>query len=243
MYKARTIYSKKFSAADIKISGFLGKEWVANSSYDELVQAVWKQKEQLAKEDGVKIWDGMYYRVENVSEIEKSGELRFELGTVPYRYIATVIDLQDSFVANKFDPLCHLSTAAMIRTSDGFYVFGKRSRNGMVDLIGGGAQQDEMVINSGIDLERNLRKEVYEETSISESHIRSVQGIGIVRSMTSNTILISTVQLNVSRDQVRDIFKDRLEDEMSDLLYVSDVEIEFFLRKMSSYRPLIADFL
>jgi 8-oxo-dGTP pyrophosphatase MutT (NUDIX family) len=243
MYAARTIYGQKFTASDLKIGDVLEKEWVANVDYDALVHDCWKHKEQLAKDEGVRIWDGMYYRVENLAEIEESGKLKFKLGTVPYRYIATAVDLKDAYVANKFVPLCHLSTAAMIRTSDGVYVFGKRSRNGILDVIGGGAQQDEIEIKEGMDLERNLRKEILEETGIDDSHIELIEGMGIVHSMTSNIILISHVQLTISQKETSDVFKHRLEDEMSDLVFVPETEIKDFLRNMPSYRPLIVDFL
>jgi 8-oxo-dGTP pyrophosphatase MutT (NUDIX family) len=131
----------------------------------------------------------------------------------------------------------------MIRTSDGRYIFGKRSRNGVLDVIGGGAQQDEMEIKEGIDLERNLRKEMFEETGIQESQVELIQPIGIVHSITTNIIFISLVQLNISQSQMNDIFKNRLEDEMSDLVYVTEAEIKTFLKEMPSYRPLIVDLL
>jgi 8-oxo-dGTP pyrophosphatase MutT (NUDIX family) len=131
----------------------------------------------------------------------------------------------------------------MIRTFDGRYIFGKRSRNGVLDVIGGGAQQDEMEIKEGIDLERNLRKEMFEETGIQESQVELIQPIGIVHSITTNIIFISLVQLNISQSQMNDIFKNRLEDEMSDLVYVTEAEIKTFLKEMPSYRPLIVDLL
>jgi len=243
MYEARTIYDKRFSTSDVEIVSFAEGEWSATSEYDDLVNRVWKQKESVAIKDGAAIWDGMYYRVANLHEIEESGKLCFKLGTVPYRYIATAPDLEDAFINNKFEPLFHLSTAAMIRTADGAYIFGKRSRNGLLDVIGGGAQKDELAIKEGIDLERNLRKEMLEETGIQEPHIESVQGIGIVHSVTTNIIFISLVQLNISQPQMGDIFKNRLEDEMLDLVYVSENEVKNFLRRMPSYRPLIVDLL
>jgi len=243
MYEARTIYNKRFSIADVEIVCLSEGEWKATSEYDDLVNRVWKQKESVAKKDGVAIWDGMYYRVANLHEIEESGKLGFKLGTVPYRYIATASDLEDAFIDNKFEPLFHLSTAAMIRTADGVYIFGKRSRNGVFDVIGCGAQKDEMEINSGIDLERNLRKEMHEETGIKDSQIESIQAIGIVHSVTSNIIFISLVQLKVSQSDMSDIFSSRLENEMSDLVYVPEAEIKTFLKEMPSYRPLIVDLL
>jgi len=243
MQQARTIYNKRFSTNDVMIVSSVEGEWKANPEYDDLVNTIWKEKEYLAKEDGVKIWDGIYYRVANLDQIEESGELSFELSTVPYRYIATAQDLSNSFIANKFESLNHLSTAAMIRTSDGRYIFGKRSRNGVLDVIGGGAQQDEMVIKEGIDLERNLRKEMLEETGIQDSQIELIQPIGIVHSITTNIIFVSLVQLNISQSQMSDIFKNRLEDEMSDLVYVPEAEIKTFLNEMPSYRPLIVDLL
>lgn len=243
MYPAKTLFNKKFSASDIQIELLPTNKWTANSVYDEQVMEVWKEKELLAKEDGVKIWDGTYYRVTNIPDIELKGNLILRLGTIPYRYIATVSNLKDLFRENNLEPLSHLSTAAIIRTSEGKYLFGKRSRNEMIDLIGGGVQQDELEVHSGADLERNLLKEVVEEAGIEQVHIESIQGIGIVHSVTSNIIIISLIQLKLSQEETGEVFKRRRDNEMSELMYVPENKISSFLKDMPSYRPLIADLL
>lgn len=243
MYPVKTLLDKKFSASDIQIKLLSNARWSANSVYDEQVIKVWKEKERLATEDKVKIWDGTYYRVTNVSEIEETGQLILRLGTIPYRYIATASNLKDLFKENDLEPLFHLSTAAIIRTSEGEYIFGKRSRNGTIDLIGGGVQQDELEVLSGTDLERNLLKEIIEEAGIEQIHIQSIHGIGVVQSITSNIIIISLVQLKLSQVETNEVFKRRQEDEMSELIYVSENEVKPFLKGMTSYRPLIAGLL
>lgn len=243
MYPAKTLLSRKFSVSDFQIEILKDSEWKSNSTYDESVFNLWTEKERLAKEDGEKIWDGIYYRVTNVPEIEETQRLILRLGTVPYRYIATALDLEYQLKENNLEPLFHLSTAAIIRTSDGVYLFGKRSRNGKIDLIGGGAQPDELEVQIGMDLEQNLLKELIEEAGIEQSHIETVEGLGIVQSITSNIIIISLVQLKISKQKTGEVFKQRTDNEMSELLYVSELEIRPFLKAMKSYRPLIADFL
>lgn len=243
MYPAKTIFSERFSAADIQIEILPDSEWKADVSYDTLVAHAWKEKVALAQKDSVRIWDGTYYRVTNIPEIEKDSKLIFRLATVPYRYIATFSVLQKQFLESNFEPLHHLSTAALIRMADSSYLFGKRTRNAAIDFIGGGVQQDEIKIVTGIDLEKNLRKEILEESGIETQHIQSIQGLGIVHSITSNIIVVSLVQLGISEHDVAEVFTHRKDDEMCDLVYVPENNIKSYLQGMTSYRPLIAGLL
>jgi 8-oxo-dGTP pyrophosphatase MutT (NUDIX family) len=243
MFDAKTLYNKKFSAQDINIEVLNSAEWTANIAYDQEVNRVWQHKVEEALATQATIWDGMYYRVTNVADIQTTEPILMKLGTVPYRYIATANDLQDLYKENGFEPTFHLSTAAMMRTAEGLYFFGKRSVNGKIDLIGGGAQPDELKVEAGIDLERSVLKEIAEETGIQKQHIESLGGLGILQSTTSNIILIFLVQLNLSEPEVREVFKSRSEDEMADLIFIADEDIKDFLKALPTFRPLIAELL
>jgi 8-oxo-dGTP pyrophosphatase MutT (NUDIX family) len=166
-----------------------------------------------------------------------------KLGTVPYRYIATAHDLHDLYKEHGLAPTFHLSTAAMMRTTEGLYFFGKRSVNGKIDLIGGGVQPDELKIKTGLDFEKNIRKEIAEETGLIQHHLRSTEGMGILQSTTSNIILIFLAELHLSKPEVQEVFKTRIDREMADLVFVSEVDIRNFLKGLPTYRPYIADLL
>ncbi len=243
MFEAKTLYNKKFSARDIHIELLDNAEWTASSVYDQEVNRVWQNKVAEAFTANTTIWDGMYYRVTNVADIQETKTIVLKLGTVPYRYIATAHELQDLYKEYGFAPTFHLSTAAMMRTTEGLYFFGKRSVNGKIDLIGGGVQPGELKVESGIDLERSVRKEIAEETGIQKEHIESLEGLGILHSTTSNIILIFLVQLNVSESEVREVFKSRSEDEMADLVFVAAKDIKDYLKALPTFRPLITELL
>jgi 8-oxo-dGTP pyrophosphatase MutT (NUDIX family) len=242
MYTPRIILKKKFQFSDIRVE-IVSDEWKANPAYDEQVAKAWVEKQELAKKEGATIWDGLYYRVVNVDEIEKIKEPILRLGTIYYRYIHTAPLLKESFFANKFEPPFHLSTTAAIRTSDGFYLFGKRSRNGAIDLIGGGVQKDQLEITNGDDLEKNLLKEMAEEAGIQKSDIKEIEGIGILHSITSNILIVAHVQLNLSKQEAIAAFENRGENEMAEPIFIPEAELKPSLQKMTSYRPLIAELL
>lgn len=152
--------SRPFSISDLHIEHH-ACAWTPSPAYDELVQVEWNR---LLDEAKTRVWDGTYYRVLDPAVfVEEKEPAAVLLGTIAYRYIATFPSLSQEHSRRALDPLNHLSTVALIHTADDFYVFGIRNRNGAVDLIGGGAQCDEIEIHRGADLERNLYKEFFEE--------------------------------------------------------------------------------
>ena len=214
--------------------------WSPNAHYDASVTVAWKQRQQEAADGGFEIWDGTYYRAENAEHLADSdGVLRLRLGTVSYRYIATYPTLRDQHARHALDPLYHLATAALICTIDGWYLFGRRTRNGSVDLIGGGVQPDEMEIASGSDLARTLLKEIREETGIPGTDVRRMLGLGVLLSSTTNVLLLSEVDLGVARSAVEQVFGGREDDEMAELVFVRKDQLRWFLSTLTDYRQLM----
>ena len=213
-----------------------GDVWTASAEYDALVESVWA-KMKLEQP----LWDGNYYRV--VDPTELSGGAIVRLGTIPYRYVATYRALHDQHTRHGLKALYHLSTAALIRTSDGFYVFGKRARNGTVDLLGGGVQPEELAVTCGADIEENLYKEILEEAGVCRSDVQKLTGTGAVVSATSNVILMALVQMKIGCSEMDARFSRRTEDEMAELVFVPEMDLERYLDEMTDYRKLIADLL
>jgi 8-oxo-dGTP pyrophosphatase MutT (NUDIX family) len=210
--------------------------WTASAEYDALVEPVWAKMR--AEQP---LWDGNYYRV--VDPTELSGGARVRLGMIPYRYIATYRTLHEQHMRYGLKALYHLSTAALIRTSDGFYVFGKRVRNGMADLLGGGVQPEELTVACGADLEENLYKEILEEAGLCRSDVEELTGMGVVVSGTSNVILMALVHLKIGCGEMEAQFSDRTEDEMAELEFVPEMEVQRYLDEMADYRKLISSLL
>jgi 8-oxo-dGTP pyrophosphatase MutT (NUDIX family) len=213
-----------------------GDMWTASAEYDALVESVWA-KMRVERP----LWDGSYYRV--VDPTELSGGAGVRLGIIPYRYIATYRTLHEQHFQYGLKALYHLSTAALVRTSDRYYVFGKRAQNGMADLFGGGVQPEELAVACGADLEENLYKELLEEAGLSRSDIEELTGIGAVVSGTSNVILMALMQLKIGRIEMEALFSGRTENEMSELVFVPEMELQRCLDVMTDYRKLISNLL
>lgn len=210
--------------------------WVSNAEYEELVQSVWAKMRRERS-----LWDGNYYRVLDPTEL--SGGATVRLGMIPYRYIATYPRLHEQHLQHALSALNHLSTGALIRTSDGFYVFGKRARNGIADILGGGVQPEELAVTCGADLEENLYKEILEEAGLHRSDVKELRGIGAVVAATSNVILMALVYLKITSNEVETRFSGRTEEEMAELVFVPESEIQKYLDGMTDYRKLISTLL
>lgn len=216
-------------------------EWTVPSAYEILVQETWKD---LLARSRHPIWDGTYYRLLNPAGLEWGEDaITLRLGTIRYRYIATYPMLHQHHAIHQLGPLHHVSTIALICTGDGYYLFGRRMRNGEIDLIGGGVQRDELAIANGADLERNLLKEIQEETGISGTEIRQLTGIGILLSENSNVLIVGHAKAGLTRAEATARFALRTEDEMFELVFIPENGLRSALREMSDYRRLIPELM
>ena len=243
MFTPTILHRSQFELSNIPIS-VLDGEWTPSAAYEGLVRDAWQDHIREATSSGHKVWDGRFYRVTNVSDMKGDSTLpRFCLGTISYRYIATFRALHECHATDGLEPLNHLSTAGLIRTRDGQFLFGRRSRSGTIDLIGGGAQSDELAIRSGSDIEANLRKEILEELGVRNTQILDVKGMGVLLSTTSNVLVVATVDLGLSTDEVAAQFAGRSDDEMSELVAVNESDLSAFLLGLTDYRTLIPELM
>lgn len=243
MFTPAILHKGRFALADIAVR-VVDEAWQPGAAYDALVQDAWQARVSAAASRAQKIWDGRYYRVTNVPEM-KDGLARpgLCLGTISYRYIATYGALHGHHAKEGLEPLHHLTTACLVRTRDGTFLFGRRSRDGAIDLIGGGVQSDELAVACGSDLEANLRKEILEELGVASAHIRSIGGVGILLSTTSNVLIIGLVDLALSLDEAAAQFAQRSDDEMSELVAVSQDDLGGFLGAMTDYRTFLPELM
>jgi 8-oxo-dGTP pyrophosphatase MutT (NUDIX family) len=240
MFTPRILFKTSFPIAGMRVA-ICNREWAATPEYDALVDAEWKNMLDRAKHP---IWDGTYYCVLNLNELGNGATTEsLRLGTIRYRYIATFPALHAHHFRLHLDPLNHLSTIALIRTHDDHYVFGKRVRNGSVDLIGGGVQSDEIAISNGADVERNLYKEINEEVGIRSEDIVEMPGIGVLLSGTSNVLIVGHAHVDLSKAEAGLRFERREENEMTEPVFVPAAEVRKFLESMEDYRCLIRNLL
>ena len=235
------IFSKQgFDIAKLPVS-VCPDQWTAPPAYDVLVDAAWRQ---MLRESRHPLWDGTYYRLLNPADVENGmGTSPLRLGAIRYRYIATFAALHQHHAFHQLDLVHHLSTTAVIRTRDNYYLFGRRTRNGEIDLIGGGVQRDELEVTSGADLERNLLKEIREETGVSAHDVQQLTGIGILRSANSNVLIVANANLSLTKVEAIARFVLRPENEMSELVFVPETGLYPTLNSMSDYRPLIPELM
>jgi 8-oxo-dGTP pyrophosphatase MutT (NUDIX family) len=235
MFTPAILHKGRFDLAAIPVT-VETEQWTPGAAYDALVDQAWAARLAKAAEHGHSIWDGRHYRVLNIADGLEAG---WRLGAIPYRYIATYNSLHEEHARAKLTPLHHLTTAALVRTSDGHVLFGRRSRDNSIDLIGGGVQSDEITVTGGEDLAGNMRKEIREEMGVGAGHIRAMEGLGVLRSSTSNILIIASVDLSLSLEEARAQFPHRSDDEMSELVAVPESGLRAFLAAMSDYRVLI----
>ncbi|HKF49018.1 MAG TPA: NUDIX hydrolase [Terracidiphilus sp.] len=242
MFASQILLRARFSIAEIGVR-VCADQWTPTDEYEELVRVEWERMRTGVTHP---LWDGTYYRVLNAAELKDSAASRpgtMRLGTVRYRYIATLPALWEQHTRCGLEPLEHLSIGALIRTRDGYYLFGRRAQDGSIDMIGGGVQSDEMVVGSGGDLEENLYKEIREEVGIGRADIHALEGIGMVRSATSNMILVGHARTVLSKADAEARFAARTDPEMAEPEFVAEDELSEFLRASGDYRRLVAELL
>jgi 8-oxo-dGTP pyrophosphatase MutT (NUDIX family) len=240
MFEPAILLKGPFRIADFAVE-IVGQDWQSHPDYDRAVAVEWERRARRAAELGDHLWDGISYRVANHDAW--SNPPRLELGTVAYRYLATYRRLHETHRAHGLEPLHHLSIAALLRTSDDHYLFGRRRVRGNIDLIGGGVQPDEMTVADGADLERSLLKEIREETGIQATQIAALDGLGVVLSTISNIIIVAHAALALTRAEAESAFAHREEDEMGALECVQAAQIKPYLRNLTDYRVLLAELL
>jgi 8-oxo-dGTP pyrophosphatase MutT (NUDIX family) len=243
MFTPRILRKGPFGLDDIGIE-IADEAWRAPPHYDERVADAWRALVRAADAEGHRLWDGIHYRVANLEALGSGqGAPALRLGSVSFRYIATYRALHEAHLAAGLAPTHHLSIAALIRTRDGHYLFGKRKRNGTIDFIGGGVQPSELAVSRGADLERTLFKEMEEEVGLHGGDFDGTTGLGIVMSGTSNVLIIAHAPARLAKDEVEAAFARREEDEMAEPVFVPEPDLPRYLRAMTDYRVLVADLL
>ncbi len=237
MYEPRILLKGPFPLDVFGLSA-TREPWRCDDAYEALVAEAWAHRIAAAAQRNHTLWDGTHYRLVDLEDLtDGRGHLR--LGTASFRHIATYRPLHEEHTARGLAPFHHISTAALLRTADDHYVFGKRAINGTIDFIGGGFQPDD----GPPDLAANFSKEIREEIGIEADQLGPMTGLGVVMSTTSNVIFIAALDTALTRDGVRAAFARREDDEMAEPVFVPGDAIAAYLRAMTDYRPLVAELL
>lgn len=239
MLPPRILLKQRFDLCDVQIIHDPQPRDIDPSLRAKMDIAREHEKEKRLQQ-GRKTWDGVFYRVNNCSNLLRNNTIVLSLSEISYRYIAVFRDFVDFYQQNPWSTTDHLAVASIIETADGDYLFGRRPNNS-IDLIGGWAQPWELSLQSWYDIELTMLKELYEEAGITHHHISSLHGLGVLFSYKSTILVICHTTLHLSTQECLIIFEHRTDHEMISLEIISANELQAFLGSLSSYRPLVWD--
>jgi hypothetical protein len=245
MVQTQVILKKAFKAQDINIK----RNKISSRKIDPVLEnkakSQWEEIVKKSEQEGTKIWDGTYYRLDNVSEI-KNGSNEFKLSTIKYSLVKAYRGLSEENNLTEDQYTYHINTGGLIKTTDNFYIFGNKGsdfNNPIIDFIGGGLQEDELIVETGNDIERNVFKEIKEEVNLEIEEIKESEIIGILLAKSMAIIIIFEVDLKLTKEEVQIKFDERVEDEIKSLVFVPEKDIKDFFSKQSDYRALVGELL
>lgn len=236
------IYKFRNQSCDFAIN-IVESQYSFQCGSDSLVK-IWEDIKAQSRTRGVEIWDGLYYRLENLDELQ-TGSRVLKLGTIRYSTVRSLIEYRKKNTILKADFPNHLNTGALVRTSDGFYLFGKKKAKDSfcVDLIGGGLQESELKVRSGEDLARNMLKELKEEVNLDSGLIKNNEIVGFVLADTMSVVILFEMELKVSLDEVFRQFNSREDFEFVDLVAISREKLPEFLAEQKNYIGILGELL
>jgi 8-oxo-dGTP pyrophosphatase MutT (NUDIX family) len=150
----------------------------------------WQDYLARARKDGIKIWEGIVYRVE---KLEKTGETyKIFLGTLGHRDTICTGFLAEDLEKMPFEERPNgMYVSCFLKTSDGKFIFGSKKRDGIYKykIIGGVLNQDETEVKDADGFVEHFLKEFEEETGLSRKYVERVSGAGM--------FLMTTMRINV----------------------------------------------
>lgn len=245
MVQTQIILKKRFKAQDINIVRNMNTTRKIDQNLESIAKDQWEEIVKKSEQEGTKIWDGTYYRLDNVPEI-KNGSNEFKLSTIKYSLVKAYRGLSEQNNLTEDQYTYHINTGGLIKTTDNFYVFGNKNsdlNNPIVDFIGGGLQEDELIVETGNDIERNVFKEIKEEINLEIEDINESKIIGILLAKSMAIIIIFEVNLKLTKEEVQDKFNEREEDEIKSLVFIPEKDIREFLNNQSDYRALVGELI
>lgn len=235
----KILYDRPFTFDEIQIEHLGESSRNLDEETDMKISQLWKEETKKAQ---YPLRDGSIYRLENTDFIDRAEQwILFQMSTISYRYLH--IPTRYKTVFTHIGPRRGVFTWSLIQTSDGTYVFGKRTKDGSTGMIGWAIQPDEMVIHSGSDLQKNLYREIHEELGVPPTYITDSTVLWII--LHSNTCIgiQSRTQLGCDKKTLETLFEKRTDKEMGELIFVKQEHIFTFLQAWSTDRSLLAEVL
>lgn len=201
------------------------------------LEGMWKEKLNEANRKGTNLYDGISYRLDSFQVVEKGVKLtvspiKFSVRSSLKR-IPELEHLGEEYYSHG------LSVAGFVVTNDGKYVFAKKSSTSAsslkTDIIGGVLEEIQPPTGEGIF---NMgRKELKEEINTDGKDITEMRVVGIVRSPSTDIVIVTYTQLSLSEYELRQKFEAREDKELEGIEFVGGSELKRYLNDLGGYKP------
>lgn len=132
---------------------------------------IWKEEMDKAEKKGKDFWEGEVYTIHDILHVAAQN-VHIYMDTCSYKDIVFKNKLGVRRIVSQYGINClaeHVSVDCIPITIEGKWVFGKRNdktmiQKGMLALIGGTLNKDEMKVQTFNDIKRYAKKEIKEET-------------------------------------------------------------------------------
>lgn len=246
----RILLGHSFDFADFRITRKQTGTWHVSPRLAAAVDRIWAADVARLTQMGVHIWDGDPYRVEHpecLLQVQPDEPIPLTIAPIKYRWIHAFGQLAKEFLADPRSHNNHFSVGGPIVTSDGWYVLGERSGKTTSthphDFIGGGINEDEIVVNTGEDVKRVHFDELLEEANIQAQDVLATHGLGIVQAQSTAILVFFLTELRITRAQLEAQFPHRTDPEMSDLVFIAQEEFVPYLTQLGEYHALVGELL
>ncbi len=89
----------------------------------------------------------------------------------------------------------------------------------------------------------HLKREIKEETNISDKFIKNITILGITISARGNAPILCDVNLSIDSKRVKELFKKRKDNEISKLILVNKNNLNKMLKKMGGFYELLIELM
>jgi 8-oxo-dGTP pyrophosphatase MutT (NUDIX family) len=206
---------------------------------------IWSRLQERSAALGHPLWDGLHYRLENLQAV-RGGDPTLALSLIPYARVRALLELARTRPLETRQEPRNMNTGAVVRTREGLLAFGAKPGRGqsmVLDLVGGGLQEDELAVRSGPDLARNMLKELEEELNVPPDRVETIWPVGFALTERHSVILLFDVRLACSGEELHFRFSHRQDRELQDLVLCLPREAGARLQEASGHFPLLGPFL
>lgn len=243
MIKNRVLIKKTIAPSDLDIQTVpCSLQWMG---LEKDIQGIWQRLQEQSAQNGTELWDGTYYRLENILEVAAGSDL-LKISTLQYSTVRSLIEYSSKGTLDPALHPYHINTGSFIRTKDDRYIIGVKKRaNGSTffDLVGGGLQSSELQVTKGQNIAENMYKEIHEELNLHQSSLSECKIIGYLLASNMSVIIIFQSLTDLSFADVKNLFAERREHEFHDIIGVPSNAISRFLLEGPGYFPALDQLL